>query len=179
MNELSLPNVAESTDVDYNERGLQHQHTATAADMPAVAAAFRTAGYALEHITCLDLRQVAGIGAFRLDYQFNPVEGPVDRHVVHAVVAEGQSASSIAGTFPAADWYEREVFDMHGVDVSGHPDLKRILMPDGYTGFPLRKDFVDEDPERHQLSGVVVVPGGEPGAAPVDEPAAEEEVDEA
>ncbi len=174
MSELSLPNIAESTDVDYSERGMQHQHTAAAADMPAVAAAFRTAGYSLEHITCLDLRQVEGIGAFRLDYQFNPVEGPVDRHVVQAVVAEGQAATSIAGIFAAADWYEREVFDMHGVDVSGHPDLKRILMPDGYTGFPLRKDFVDEDPERHQLSGVVL----EPGAVPGDEPAAEEGADE-
>lgn len=150
--------VSASAELDYSERGLQHQHEAAAADMPAVAASFRDAGYTLEHLTCLDLRQVEDIGAFCIDYQFNRVDGPTDRHVVRVLVAEGQPASSIAAVFASADWYEREVYDMHGVDVGGHPDLKRILMPEGYTGFPLRKDFVDEDPERHQLSGVVVEP---------------------
>lgn len=158
MSEFSPSPVSESSTTDYGERGLQHQHAAAAHDMPAVAATFREAGYGLEHITCLDLRQVEGIGTFRIDYQFNPVAGPVDRHVVHATVAEGQSATSIATVFASADWYEREVFDMHGVSVTGHPDLKRLLMPEDYTGFPLRKDFVDEDPARHQLSGVVVEP---------------------
>lgn len=153
---LTIAAVTDSTDVDYGERGLQHQHQATSSDMPAVATSFRQAGYTLEHLTCLDLRQVEGVGAFRIDYQFNCTTGTVDRHVVQALVAEGQAATSIAAIFPSADWYEREVFDMHGVDVSGHPDLKRILMPEDYTGFPLRKDFVDEDPERHQMSGVVV-----------------------
>ena len=169
MSELSLTDVTQSTDIDYAERGLQHQHTAAAGDMPAVAAAFRAAGYSLEHISCLDLRQVEGIGAFRIDYQFNPVDGPVDRHVVQAIVADGDSATSITAVYAAADWYEREVFDMHGVHVTGHPDLKRILMPEDYTGFPLRKDFVDEDPERYQLLGVVVEPGAEPAAGDADE----------
>jgi NADH/F420H2 dehydrogenase subunit C len=52
--------------------------------------------------------------------------------------------ASVTGLWPGANWHEREVYDLFGIVFDGHPNLKRILMPDDWVGFPLRKDYEDD-----------------------------------
>src|SRR5207248_10059605 len=66
----------------------------------------------------------------------------VDRITVKARVStEAARLDSVVELFPGADFPEREVYDMFGVVFDGHPDLRRILMPEDYEGFPQRRDF--------------------------------------
>jgi NADH-quinone oxidoreductase subunit C len=58
-----------------------------------------------------------------------------------AAVAANEHPPSVVDIWPTADWLEREIFDMFGIEFAGHPGLKRILLPDGWTGHPLRKDY--------------------------------------
>jgi len=57
------------------------------------------------------------------------------------VSEEKAEAPSVTGIWPTADWHEREIYDMFGLRFKGHPDLRRILMWEGYPYYPLRKDF--------------------------------------
>ena len=60
---------------------------------------------------------------------------------VKTLINEGQKPQTVTGVHPTANWLEREAFDMFGIEFAGHPDLRRILMPDEWRGFPLRKDY--------------------------------------
>ena len=60
---------------------------------------------------------------------------------VKSRLGEGEVAPSVSSIWKSANWMEREVFDMFGIEFTGHPDLKRILLPDDWNGHPLRKDY--------------------------------------
>jgi NADH-quinone oxidoreductase subunit C len=60
---------------------------------------------------------------------------------IKAALGEGEAIASAVGVYAAADWFERETYDMFGVLFTGHPDLRRILTDYGFEGHPLRKDF--------------------------------------
>jgi NADH-quinone oxidoreductase subunit C len=67
-------------------------------------------------------------------------------HAVHlrlklTVPEEASAVDTVSDIWPTANWHEREIYDMMGIKFTGHPDLRRILMWDGYPFFPLRKDF--------------------------------------
>lgn len=64
-----------------------------------------------------------------------------ERLRLKANAAEGEPVPSVCAVWIAANWLERECYDMFGIVFEGHPDLKRILMPDEWQGYPLRKDY--------------------------------------
>jgi NADH-quinone oxidoreductase subunit C len=70
------------------------------------------------------------------------------RHRVRVKVRAGEreAVPSVTGVWPSANWLEREVYDMFGVTFTGHPDLRRILMPEDWQGYPQRKDYPLEGP---------------------------------
>ena len=81
-----------------------------------------------------------GRARFSVLYQLYKFPAPLRLRLV-VDVAEGGEVDSIVSIHPAADWAEREIFDMFGIAFAGHPDLRRVYLDAGFEGHPLRKDF--------------------------------------
>jgi NADH-quinone oxidoreductase subunit C len=78
---------------------------------------------------------------FWLAYQLYSFEYRHRLRVKVGIAGEDARIATVVPMYPTADWLEREVWDFFGIVFDGHPDLRRILMPDDWEGFPLRKDY--------------------------------------
>jgi NADH-quinone oxidoreductase subunit C len=78
---------------------------------------------------------------FEVVYELYGYEHHSHLRLVAQVSEESPSVPTVTGVWRTADWHEREIYDMMGIQFEGHPDLRRILMWEGYPYFPLRKDF--------------------------------------
>jgi NADH-quinone oxidoreductase subunit C len=78
----------------------------------------------------------------RFDVVYHLLSPRLNQRVrVKLTTDEDAPVASAVGVFPAANWFEREAYDMYGILFSGHPDLRRLLTDYGFQGYPLRKDF--------------------------------------
>jgi len=106
----------------------------------AVCRTLQTAGYNfLEDVTCVDWYPAEP--RFQVTYHIlsHRLRERVRLHVM--VESIDPSVDSITPVWPSANFYEREVWDLFGVRFHGHPGLRRIMMPDEWEGYPLRKDY--------------------------------------
>ncbi|KMY68070.1 hypothetical protein AAU61_09705 [Desulfocarbo indianensis] len=103
--------------------------------MPELARLFKEHGCFLEFITAVDHGE-----SLELIYVFSAWLRPF-RVMARCPASLMEPSPSLVEVLAAADWQEREVFDMFGLEFAGHPDLKRILLPEDADFHPLRKDF--------------------------------------
>jgi NADH-quinone oxidoreductase subunit C len=121
----------------------QQRAIVPAAKLYAALEALKAAGFdLLVDITAVDyLHYPDARDRFGLVYLLtNTATG--ERVIVKTLLNEPEiNVRSVYGLWKGADWMEREVYDMYGIVFDGHPDFRRILMPEGFVGHPLRKDY--------------------------------------
>ena len=114
--------------------------TIAAGQIRAAAAMVQSAGYNFfEDVTAVDW--FPSSPRFQLSYHI--VSHSYKERIRLRVMVDGEepAVESITSVWPSANFYEREIFDLFGIRFEGHPDLRRIMMPDEWQGHPLRKDY--------------------------------------
>ena len=95
----------------------------------------------LADLTAIDNLTLGGFDRFAVSYHLLSHK-TAERATVKAYISEGKpSLPSVESLWKTADWQEREVFDLYGIKFEGHPNLIRIMNPEDYDGYPLRKDY--------------------------------------
>ena len=98
----------------------------------------------LSDATCVD--RFPDEPRFELNYQLLSIPRSARIGLRTYVAGQQPVADSLEPVWPGANWLEREIFDMFGIRFEGHSDLRRILLPDGFEGAPLRRDYPTEGP---------------------------------
>jgi NADH-quinone oxidoreductase subunit C len=114
--------------------------TIAAGQIRSAATTVQAAGYNFfEDVTAVDW--FPSTPRFQLSYHI--VSHSYKERIRLRVMVDGEAPAveSITSVWPSANFYEREVFDLFGIIFEGHPDLRRIMMPDEWQGHPLRKDY--------------------------------------
>jgi NADH-quinone oxidoreductase subunit C len=88
-----------------------------------------------------------GVAANTMEVAYNLYSIPYNIHLMLKVILsrENPEIDSITSIWKTANWHEREIFDMFGINFKNHPDLRRILMPADWEGHPLKKDFKHQE----------------------------------
>lgn len=128
-------------DAEWMMSARQHVVMLPKDQLGAFAEAAKAAGFEM----AADVTAVDYLGKKRIRFEvvasLLSVEHGLRLRVRCPVTAEEASIPSLVPTYPGANFFEREIYDMFGITFDGHPDMTRILMPDEWEGYPLRKDY--------------------------------------
>lgn len=124
---------------DYERCGFHLRLSLSPVELAPLGSSMREMGFVLEYITAVDR-----ITHLELVYMFGSFEG-LCRIKVQVATAKGEMVPSLMGFFRAADWHEREVYDMFGQSFAGRDRIERILLPDDADFHPLLKDFFSKE----------------------------------
>jgi NADH-quinone oxidoreductase subunit C len=127
-----------ATDAKYDRAELTI--TVSRENIVAAAKAVQQAGYNfLEDVTAVDW--YPSEPRFQITYHILSISLKERLRLIVLLDSDNAAVDSITSVWPSANFYEREVFDLFGVHIGGHPNLKRIMMPEDWKGHPLRKDY--------------------------------------
>jgi len=133
---VALGNLAASAKSEFDELTIE----VAAADILAVLRQLKGLGFEqLTTVTAVD--RYPSEPRFEIVYHLHSFSKKQRLRIKARISGESPEIESACGVYGGANWYEREVFDFYGVIFLNHPDPRRIMMPDDWEGYPLRKDY--------------------------------------
>jgi NADH-quinone oxidoreductase subunit C len=147
-NRMTAPDVLDSLEKSFGDK-IQNKaefrgetsYTIAASDLRGIATFCRDQ---LLFDYLIDITSIDNFGEeprFEIVYHLYSMPHAIHLRLKLQVPGDTGAVDTISDIWPTANWHEREIYDMMGLEFNGHPDLRRILMWDGYPFFPLRKDF--------------------------------------